>query len=914
MPMDAARWERIQSLFHQALELPEAERLALLVARCGGDAELLAEVLALLEEDARGGSVLERDLASVAHEVLDGSVPLLRRVGSYRVLRVLGQGGMGVVYLGEREDPHSLVAIKVLRDASLSPARRERFRREEQTLAQLNHPSIARLYDADVLADGTPYFVMEYVEGVPLTEYCRTHRCSVTERLRLFRAVCEAVQHAHSRAVIHRDLKPSNILVSDGGTGGRVTVKLLDFGIAKQLESLDAPADPTQTGLRLMTPAYAAPEQLQGEPAGVYTDVYALGVLLYELLTEQHPFELAGLTPGQVENLILESGPARPSASARQAAGAAAAAVQASSLSRGEWEDLDVLCLTAMHQDPQRRYATVEALVRDLEHFGKGEPLEARPDTLRYRTGKFLRRNRQPVTAGALVTAAVIALVSFYTVQLAEQRDRAQTEAAKAERISEYLIGLFEAGDPYAAEAENLDVRTLLERGERRAEELAGQPAVKAQLLNVLGRVYTQLSDFDRAEPLLQRALEQRRELGTPLDLAESLSSLANLYVDTGNYDGADAALREALSLRERHLPPNHPDLADNLRELGTVLSYHGRYPEAETLHRLALRMRRVIHDRPHEELGAALNALAVAVYNQGNYAAAERYYRESLAVNRAVFGREHASVTRVLANLGKLYEELGNYTAADSLLSEALRIRRATLGNDHFETAVGLGQLGSLLLNAGEHERAEDALRESLAIRERILAPNHPSIGTTMNGLALTYQHRGRYDEADSLFRRVVEIYRESLGERHRFTGVALSNLAHLLQLKSELNEAYAHLREGVSILEEVHPENHQELAHNRGRLGGVLTALGRYTEAEPLLRQSHRTLQEQLGTEHARTRQAAQRLVELYEAWGRPAEAESYRLVLANAATGSPWTALSRQQATGPSGWSRCAARSRR
>jgi eukaryotic-like serine/threonine-protein kinase len=882
MEMDAARWERIQAVFCQALDLPDPERLTLLARECAGDPELRAEVLALLEEDARGNSLLERDLAHVAHEVLEEPLPVLRTIGPYRVLRVLGEGGMGVVYLGEHEELHHRVAIKMLRDAALSPARRERFAREEQTLAQLNHPGIARLYDADVLPDNTPYFVMEYVEGVPLTDYCEARHCSAAERLRLFRAVCEAVQYAHRQAVIHRDLKPSNILVTDGCRTGEAAVKLLDFGIAKQLEGLSTPADQTQTVFRLMTPAYAAPEQLRGEPVGVYTDVYALGIILYELLTGQHPHELAGLTPGQIETRVLEEQPEKPSTRARPPVPGGFGGVRPSALSPAAWADLDVLCPKAMHTDPQRRYATVEALLRDLDHYRRGEPLEARPDTLRYWTGKFLRRNRRPAAAAALVAALIVGLVGFYTVQLTEQRDLAFAEAEKAAQISDYLIGLFEAGDPYAAEAEKLDVRALLERGERRAEELAGQPAVKAAMLNVLGRVHTQLSDFDRAESLLRRALELRRAQDEPLDVAESLSSLANLLIDTGDYDGAESALREALALRSRNLPPNHSDLATNLASLGSTHGYKGQYAEAEALHRLALRMRRASHGPLHEEIGGSLNALAVAVYHQGRYAAAERYYREALAVNRAVFGPEHVSVTRITANLGKLHEELGDYAAAESLLTEALRIRRATLGNDHFETAIGLGQIAGLYNMMGEHGRAEPYLRESLAIRERILPPNHQSIGTTANGLAVALQHRGEYNEAEALFRRAVEIYRQSLGERHRFTGVALCNLAHLLFATGDLDAARAHFREGLSILEEVHPENHQELAHNRVRFGAVLVALRRFAEAEALLLRGYQTLEAQLGVEHTRTRQAAERLVELYEAWGRTEQGEPYRLAL--------------------------------
>jgi eukaryotic-like serine/threonine-protein kinase len=280
----------------------------------------------------------------------------------------------------------------------------------------------------------------------------------------------------------------------------------------------------------------------------------------------------------------------------------------------------------------------VEALLRDLSHFRRGEPLEARPDTIGYRTGKFLRRHRRPVAAAAVIAAVLVGMVGFHTVRLAEQRDRAQTEAEKAERISEYLIGLFDAGDPYEADAGELDVRTLLERGERRAEELGDRAVVQAAMLNALGRVHTQLSDFERAASLLERALELRRHGGEPLDIAESLSNLASLRVDTGDYDGAEAALREALAIRERHLPANHPALAGTLSDLGTVLRYKGQYREAEALHRLAVRIRRAIHGRPHEELGFALNRLAVALFQQGDYAAAERYYREALAVSLAVF------------------------------------------------------------------------------------------------------------------------------------------------------------------------------------------------------------------------------------------------------------------------------------
>ena len=377
--MDSARWDRIQALFHDAADLPGDERHAFLTSACGEDRELMADVLVLIEEDTQGFPLLDGGVARISHQIFHG-VAAPAQLGRYRIKSLLGEGGMGVVYLAERDDLGHLVAIKVLRDAWMSPARRERFASEQRTLAQLNHPSIARLYDADALPDGTPWFVMEYVEGVPLTEYCARQACSIEVRLRLFRDVCEAVQHAHLHAVIHRDLKPSNILVRADGD-----VRLLDFGIAKQLDRFDAPVDQTRTGLRLMTPAYAAPEQIRGERVGIYTDVYSLGVVLYELLPGRLPFDVTGMTPGEAERMLLEKEPEKPSAIAPKG--------------EASWSDLDVLCLTAMHKDSQRRYRSVEALIRDIDHYLAGEPLEARPDTWGYRAGKFVGRNRRSVTA-----------------------------------------------------------------------------------------------------------------------------------------------------------------------------------------------------------------------------------------------------------------------------------------------------------------------------------------------------------------------------------------------------------------------------------------------------------------------------------------------------------------------------------
>jgi len=369
---DPARWRRVQTLFEAALELPPGERARGFAEACGADAALRAEVEALLASHDRGAPLLDAGLASVAARMdeEEESETALDEVGPYRILRVLGAGGMGIVYLGERGDLGQRVAVKVLRDAALSPARRERFADEQWTLALLDHPSIARIHDADLLPDGTPWFAMEWVDGQPLTAWCAERKAPLAERLRLFLAVCQAVEHAHGHAVIHLDLKPSNILVKADGT-----VKLVDFGIAAHVGREPGAAVHLPTAPRLMTPAYASPEQLRGEPAHAQADVWALGVILYQLLTGRLPFEVEDLAPSQAGS-HLRAGPERPSAAAhRPSPGALPWPVCAT---RRAWDDLDVLCLTALQRDRILRYRSVEALARDLERFRRGEPLNAR--------------------------------------------------------------------------------------------------------------------------------------------------------------------------------------------------------------------------------------------------------------------------------------------------------------------------------------------------------------------------------------------------------------------------------------------------------------------------------------------------------------------------------------------------------
>jgi serine/threonine-protein kinase len=862
--MDSARWHRIQTLFHEAADLPERQRQIFLKDACPDDDGLMADVLAMLEEDSRGASLLDRDVANLAHRIVgDGTSPSFtsKDFGPYRVVRVLGEGGMGVVYLAERDDLGSLVAIKILRDAWLSPARRERFLSEQRTLAQMNHPSIARLYDADTLADGTPWFAMEYVDGLPLTEYCLRRQSSIRERLQSFRSVCDAVQHAHQHAIIHRDLKPSNILVKPDGT-----LRLLDFGIAKQLDGLDHPVDQTLTGLRLMTPAYAAPEQVRGGPVGVYTDVYSLGVILYELLAGRLPFDFANLAPSEAGAMIAERQPDKPSAAAKGAA------------SKTAWADLDVLCLTAMHKDPQRRYPSVEALIRDIDHYLNGEPLEARPDSARYRLRKFVSRNRRFLAVAALALTVVASLVVFFTVRLAAARNRALAEAARTQRIQSFMLNLF--GDQAAGPADSLRVVTLLDRGVEEARILDREPAVQAELYFTLGGLYQKLGKLDRADALLGTALERRRAIygRDHPEVAESLVALGLLRISQARLEEAERLVREGFEMSRRSAPANGPAVARATSALGKVLEHRGRYPQAVTILEQAIRLQSA-PGAAAPDLADSLSELANAQFYLGHYAISDALNRRLLATHRQMYGERHPMVADDLINLSAIQYNQGHYPEAEGFARQALDINISWYGKDHPEVASSLTSLGQALGRQNRYDEAEDVLQQSLAIQERVYGPMHNRVALALNELGNVELKRGELDEAEARFRRAVDIYRAVNGDRHYSVAIALSNLGGVYLERKQYARAEELLREVIARMTEALSADHLNTGVAQLRLGRALLRERRYGEAETHLLAGYEIIGKQTAPSISWLQTARQDLVTLYEESGRPEKAARFR-----------------------------------
>jgi serine/threonine protein kinase len=796
MTMDSNRWSQIQALFHDAADLPKAEQRSFLESACANDDVLLADVLALLEEDARSSSMLDRDVAHVANQILNDEAAkpsAFREFGNYKIKHVLGEGGMGVVYLAEREDLGSLVAIKLLRDAWLSPARRERFSVEQRTLAQLNHPCIARLYDAGILGDGTPWFVMEYVDGLPLTEYCRQRECSIDQRLRLFHAVCEAVLYAHQHAVIHRDLKPSNILVKNDGS-----VRLLDFGIAKQMESSGAEAEQTRTVLRLMTPAYAAPEQIRGDRVGIQTDVYSLGVILYEMLTEELPFDLSKRTPAEAESFISETEPERPSVLIKRAANSNIYGKSGGSISGSALADLDVLCLAAMHKDPQRRYRSVEALIRDVDHFLSGEPLDARADSVSYRMGKFITRNLRSVAAAAVAFAAIIALVVFFVLRLKAERDNANRQTEIAASINQFLSDdLLGRSNPLqSGKASESLVDAVVQASPNIDRQFQREPQVAARLHQTIARSLDSRTDYPVARHEYERAAALFNQIDGPLSQDAIIVQLQRAGMEARSYETGSLPLaKKILADQEALLPKISQPRAD----LGVWLSSaRGMIALIGNDAKSAVQNFQAAQDAaqklPSFDERARLEMkqrLAFAYIRYGDPAKAEQISRELIAEYSNVSGADSPNALRVRLNLT---QALMNESKFADAVQEADRIYPAfvkMLGEDHELSMQLLATRAQCEASLGNWD---DAIRDDMTIYRIAVQKQGPLSFfpiATLSDASLAQCRAGHIVEGEANARKAMEDSRKAFGDRAGLTDGSRYGLASCLIDLGKMDEA---------------------------------------------------------------------------------------------------------------------------
>lgn len=876
--MNSDRWQRVQAVFLDALERAVSERQAFVEHVCGEDAELKAEVLAMLGQDAAEGTIVDGGLSDIAARLIGGSRKSItfQDFGPYRLTKFLGEGGMGVVYLAEHKDTGKRVAIKILLDARLSPARRERFAAEQHILAKMNDRYIAQLYHADILADGTPWFAMEYVEGLRIDDYCRKRNCSVEERLRLFRALCEAVEAVHAQSFVHRDLKPSNVMVTEDGTP-----KLLDFGIGKALESPESSPQRTAPGLRLITIAYAAPEQLRGAPALFRTDVYALGVILYELLVDRHPFDLSKCTTGEAERIVLEQEPVKPSETARHNAGSPRA-------TKAEWNDLDALVLKAMHKEAPRRYQSVEALARDIDHYLKSEPLEARPDSWSYKAGKFVRRNRRTVVAAAGVLALMVGLVTFYTLRLARARDAALSEAARTERLEKFILNLIQGGDEEVGPPEDLRVVTLLDRGVKDAQALNHDPAIQADLYQALATIFQSFGKFDRAETLLNSALDRRKSLFGPdsPEVADTLLHLGALRGDQDRLPDAERLVRQALTMDQRHLPPDHPEIAKAKSGLGQILERRGDNQGAVQILQEVVQSQSAKGETDVDYL-ASLNLLANAQFYLGHYAISDSLNQKVLTVDKRIHGDRHPDIADDLINLGNIQTNLEHYAEAERYFRQALEINQSWYGKDNPNAADAETYVAQSLARQNRDREAEDLFKHALVVFEQAYGegPNR-HLAIIYGELGKIAQKFGNFDDAETDFKKAAEIYASVNGEKHSFVAVELSNLAGVYRDEKQYARSEQTYRDVVQRLTKALPADHLDVGIAQIKLGQVLLAENRYQEAEGYLVAGCNILKKQSPTA-ASLRIAREDLVTVYLALKMPERAAQVRAELSATAS---------------------------
>jgi serine/threonine protein kinase/TolA-binding protein len=852
------RWERLQDLFSRAVELPEKEREAFVSAETGTDKDLKDELLELLACDVgqSTGPLTHALGAAIDATTRDRRKALVGRViGHYKLASILGHGGTGTVYLGERADRQysAQVAVKIVDNAPMHGDLGLRFRAERQILASLNHANIARLLDAGETKDGQPYLVMEYVHGEPVDRYCDRQQLDIHARLNLFLEICNAVQYAHQNLIVHRDLKPANILVTAEGSP-----KLLDFGIAKLLDTGDSSAMLALTRMndRLLTPEYASPEQIMGRQVTTASDVYALGVVLYELLTGLRPYTVpSSASQLELERSICISDPQRPSTAVKKAIEAAETAagdspIGAIALARGLQPDrlqkrllgdIDSIVMRALRKEPQHRYGSVEQLAADLRRYLSAEPVVARQGNWLYYSQRFVHRHAFGVSAGAffmLVIVAFAVAMSFQNQRIAAERDKAANESKSAQAVSEFMLDVFSAAEPFKAQGKEITARQLLEQSGLQVRADKGmRPEVRARLLASIGRAFRRSGDPERSLSYLEDAVHLRRQMpnGGGLPAAEDMSELAVTLRTLGDLKGSGRVITEAMELCQRIGVQRTATYATLLRERGRV------------------------------------------EFHSGDVTRSRQSYEQALALNRQVRGPNDQEVAVVLLDLSLVFMWMDDIPSVERVTRQAVDIFRLTANDLHPDRVLAETRLGEALLMQN-HINEAGVMFESTLEKQRILFGNNSrQVAEVLDSLSQIRRAQGQLAESEQFAAESLNSAVNAMGAEHAYTPYFRTSYAAVLMRRGKYNDAERELRHSLDTLAKTRPADHQYVCSAEHLLGEVLLETNRLADAEGMLTAAMNRWK-RTDAPAWRSARSASALGEVLFKQGRMREAETY------------------------------------
>ncbi len=845
-------WQRLWEVFHATTELPAAEREEFVVHQCTGNDELAAAVLDLLKAHEDHHAMLEEPVVSAMGLVdeLDPESLIGESIDKYVLRSVIGEGGMGIVYEAEQSLPvERRVALKVIRLGMNTREVVSRFKQEQQALALMTHANVARVYDAGATADGRPYFVMELVNGAPITHYCDGHQLDTHERLELCMQLLDGIHHAHQKGLIHRDIKPSNVLVEDGESGSP-TIKIIDFGIAKATDQRSAEHTMfTAMGRLIGTPAYMSPEQagLSDKDVDIRTDIYSIAALLYELLTGTTPFEndtLLSAGYAEMQRVIREQQPPLPSRRLSSidapilAASARARNSSSRALPKQVQGDLDWIVMKGLEKEPARRYGTATEFAADIRHYLGHLPVDARPPGTAYRLRKFVQRHTWGVGVSTLAIVALVAFAGFsawQSRQLAVALNESQIEQTKAGRLTTFFIQLLSETEPNNAQGDEVTVLEALQRGaERLKTDLDEEPETKAAILIQMAEIYRELGDYQNSEQLLIRAEQSLNSLdATAVDAQIELHHVfANVLQDMGAHERAAVRYEQTITALRLHAPADRR-LVRSLKDLGNLFIDTGDYASAIETQTEAVTLGRRVLDTGDPLLGTTLGNLAHAYSRTGDTEKSRDLFEESIQILRALESNSAMELATILSGFATLLTENGEFDEATAMHQEVVAIYRKLLGEAHPYLASSLVSLASAYNRGGRSEKAIETAESAVAMNELLFEGPHPNKANAYYQLAATMSVAGRYAEAESGFRGVLEVDLATLGEDHPYVFSDYEQLAVALSNQSKYNEAESYQRRALEGRIRVLGDDHPDTAASWMNLSSTLSRQDRLPEA---------------------------------------------------------------------------------